>query len=499
MSQSTLSTRLIRKLGISFFLLILIMGMLYVFISIYFTNKYFEETSQRLNANLANYLIEEKFENGGASPLLENGELNKPLFGDLMHDMMAVNRAIEVYLIDDKGEILYSVVLDHDSPEAKIQRIDLQPVQAFLACNGDAYLLGDDPRNPGQQKIFSAGELITDNFSGYIYIVLAGQAAEEVYSSLFGSYFLQLGIGASVLTMIFAALIGVLSVWFLTKNLRNIIATVRRFRDGDTEIRVDDPQSSDLSVLAQTFNEMADTLTANMKEIESVDRLRRELIANVSHDLRTPLAVLRGYVETYEIKLENLTEAQKRDYLETIKKSSDRLAKLIDQLFEYSKLEADQIEPQKEPFQIVELAHDLVNNYQVLAKEKDIAVRLEMPADTTPLVFGDISLVERAIQNLMDNAIKFTPKGGSISFEIVSDAKNVTINITDSGPGIPENEQSYIFERYRQTPNVKKGEGIGLGLAIVKKIMDLHDTTIHVFSPPEKGCTFQFGLPVYAA
>lgn len=499
MTQSTLSARLVKKLGISFFLLILVMGTLYVFISIYFMNKYFQETSQRLNAHLANHLIEEKFQSGGASPVLENGELNKPLFGDLMHDMMAVNRGIEVYLVDKEGTILYSVVLDHNDPNAKVQSIDLAPVKEFIGCAGDAYILGDDPRNPGQKKIFSAGELKTENFEGYIYIVLAGQAVEEVYSSLFTSYFLKLGVGASILTMIFAGAIGLLSVWFLTKNLRKIIATVRRFRDGDAEIRIENPEKSDLSVLSQTFNDMADTLTANMKEIESVDKLRRELIANVSHDLRTPLSVLRGYVETYELKLGTLSDDQKKEYLETIRKSADKLAKLIDQLFEYSKLEADQIQPQKEPFQMVDLAHDLISNYQVLAKQKNIEIELEMPQETMPLVFGDISLVERAIQNLMDNAIKFTPEAGRIKFQVNADDSNVMINITDSGPGIPEGQQAQIFERYRQAPNVKKGEGIGLGLAIVKKIMELHNTTIKVVSRPNEGCTFQFLLPVYAS
>ena len=499
MTNTTLSSRLVRKLAISFFLIVMIMGTLYVLISIYFTNKYFQETSQRLNAHLANHLIEEKFANGETSPLLESGELNKPLFGDLMHDMMAVNRGIEVYLIDKTGRILYSVVLDHNSPDAKVQTIDLAPVKDFIECNGDAYILGDDPRNPGDKKVFSAGELRTENFDGYIYIVLAGQAAQEVYSSLFTSYFLKIGLGASILTMIFAAAIGILSIWFLTKNLRKIIATVRRFRDGDSEIRIDNPQKSDLSVLAQTFNEMADTLTANIKEIESVDKLRRELIANVSHDLRTPLSVLRGYVETYELKLEDLSEDQKKDYLETIKKSADKLAKLIDQLFEYSKLEADQIQPHKEPFQMVDLAHDLIANYNVLAKSKKISIALEVPKESVPLVFGDISLVERAIQNLMDNALKFTPENGDIRLAIEASEKDVMINITDSGPGIPVLEQAQIFERYRQAPNVKKGEGIGLGLAIVKKIMELHNTTVQVISPPDKGCTFQFLLPVYSA
>ena len=133
-ASNTLSNTLIKKLGVVFFLLVVLMGTSYTLISIYFTNKHFEERSQKLNAQLANHLIEEKFQ--GNSPFLEDGSVNKALFGDLMHDMMAVNRGIEVYLLDRDGAILYSVVLKHDEPNDPIQYVDLNPVHEFIGCNG---------------------------------------------------------------------------------------------------------------------------------------------------------------------------------------------------------------------------------------------------------------------------------------------------------------------------------------------------------------------------
>ena len=125
-----ITNRLIRKIAVVFFLLAIIMGVSYIFTSVYLTNKHFDERSQKLNAELANHLIEEKFQ--GNSPFLANGEVNKPLFGDLMHDMMAVNRAIEVYLLSLEGEILYSVVLSHDNPNEPARFVDLQPIKAFI-------------------------------------------------------------------------------------------------------------------------------------------------------------------------------------------------------------------------------------------------------------------------------------------------------------------------------------------------------------------------------
>jgi signal transduction histidine kinase len=117
-----------------------------------------------------------------------------------------------------------------------------------------------------------------------------------------------------------------------------------------------------------------------------------------------------------------------------------------------------------------------------------------------PMVFADVGLVERVIQNLMDNALKFTPEGGNVTIALEEMDKSVEVKIADTGPGIPENEQSFIFERYRQSERVsnEKQHGAGLGLAIVKKILELHDATIRVNSRMNEGTTFFFQLPSYS-
>ena len=494
MKNQALSVRLIRKIMIAFLLLILLVGVGYVSITFYFTNKYFAETSQKLNAELANHLIEEKFQQ--ATPFLEDGSVNKPLFGDIMHDMMAVNRGIEVYLLDAEGGIQYSVVLDHSDEDKPATHINLEPVYSFIAAQGDSYILGDDPRNPGQQKIFSAAPFNVEGQEGFIYIILAGKEFEEVTQSLLGSYFLRLGLGASIATVLFAGLIGLLVIWYLTKNLREIIDTVRRFKEGDLKARIENSKNKDLSVLTETYNNMANTIVSNIEELRSVEALRRELIANVSHDLRTPLAITQGYVETLQIKKDDLSKEEQDQYISVIAKSVDKLSGLIDQLFEYSKLEASQIEPQKEAFSIADLAYDVFEKYESLAIKHRIDLKLDIE-EKLPLVFADISLVERVIQNLMDNALKFTSQGGEVLLTMKSDKEKVFISIQDTGIGIAEHELSQIFERYKKASNTAKSEkeGAGLGLAIAKKIMEIHDSTIRVLSQPNEGTTFQFFLP----
>ncbi len=186
MNKRIISIKLIKKLGISFLLILLLVGVTYVLISLFFSNKFHEEATQKLNANIANHLIEEKFKSD--SPFLEDGSVNKPLFGDIMHDMMAVNRGIEVYLLNETGEILYSVVLDHSNPKEPVNKIDLAPVSEFIKKSGNVYILGDDPRNKGEKKIFSAAHYKEDNHQGYIYIILAGEASQTINQSLFSSY-----------------------------------------------------------------------------------------------------------------------------------------------------------------------------------------------------------------------------------------------------------------------------------------------------------------------
>lgn len=479
---------------LAFLSVLVLAGIGYTAATIYFSNQHFAETNQRLHANLAQDLIDEKFVD--QSPIDSLGNVNKALFGDLMHDMMAVNKAIEVYMLDMNGNVQYSVVLDPDDPETKRKKVSLKPIEQFISSKGETYVLGDDPRNSDAQKVFSAAKFNKGGKEGYIYIILAGEDYINTKSSLFEGYTLKLGLGISLLTLFFAGILGVLSIWYLTKNLREINYAAKRFQQGDLHYRIAENEKTDLTGLAQTYNEMAETIVSDMDKIKSLEKLRRELIANISHDLRTPLAIIQGYIETLQIKDEQLTEAERTDYLNKINSSSERLSKLIGQLFEYSKLEANQIEPNKEPFLISELANDIHRNYLVLAKKKNIELKLEME-QKTPLVFADISLVERAIQNLMDNALKFTPENGKVAVQITPLDNDVEIVIKDSGPGIAKEHQHLVFERYRQTKTGKEKEGAGLGLAIVRKIMELHNANIQVFSRPNEGTSFSFCLPVY--
>ena len=477
------------KISATLLVLLAVLGFMYVWISRYVAEDYVQEINQNLYGGLADNTVTQL-------KLMENGEVDTLMIQDIMHSMMVINPSVEVYLLDTEGKIITYVA---PYKRVKLKQVNLDPIKKFIAAKDQRPLIkGDDPRHPEQKNIFSASKIVHNGkLEGYFYIILASELQAAVIQNLQSSYIYKLSRTMFFVTLLGALLIGLLAIWYLTKNLRIIIKTVTRFKEGDYQARVPEKNKGDLVVLADTFNEMADQIVENIEQLKSVENLRRELIANVSHDLRTPLAIMQGYVETMLMKNEHLSHEEREGYLKTVLGSSEKLSNLISQLFEYSKLEAKQIEPQKEPFFISELVQDVFQKYQILAKEKDISIFLNMPKDL-PLVFADVGLVERVIQNLMDNAIKFTPEKGHIQLDLTPKQNHVEIKVADNGPGIPEDMQSHIFERYHQADRkAQQSNGAGLGLAIVKKILELHDATIRVQSRLNEGTTFMFQLPAY--
>lgn len=478
------------QLSLTFLLILLTVALAYIIITAVATNKFYHETTQRLNAEVAKYLTIE-------APPFKNGEVNKESLSMIMHSMMAVNPGIEVYLVDPDGKILSFVVLDK---KVKLGRIDTKPIEEFLEADGQKYILGDDPRHPGEKTIFSATKVIdNEQFLGYVYIVLVSEKYENITSAIAGSYWLKVGTNAFIITLIAAFGLGFYLIWLLTKNLRVIILTVNKFKNGDLHARI--PESAakgELAVLAQTFNGMSDTILKNIDELKQVDQLRRELIANVSHDLRNPLAIVQGYIETLIMKDKDITEAERMSYLKLIFESSEKLTRLVADLFELSKLEAGQIKLKKEPFFIGELLNDACTKNALLSKQKNITINSDI-SQSIPMVYADISMIDRVIQNLLDNALKFTPKNGNIKLHALASNNNVKVAVENTGKGIPKNELPHIFDRYYKVDKEKTGiQGSGLGLAIVKKMLEVHESSINVESVEDQSTRFEFLLPVYS-
>lgn len=478
-----------------FLLLILLIGGSFIGLSLYFAEQYFAEAQQRLHAPLAQHLIDEKFQEG--QPFMPDGGINKELFGGLMHDMMAVNQSIEVYLLAPDGQVRYSVVLDERQMAEGEFYVDLDPVRTFLTAEGQAFVLGDDPLSPGERRIFSAAEFDLEGQKGFIYIILTGQMWQTLSDALLESYTLRGGVLAFVLALLFALLIGLIMIGYLTKRLRRLVAAMQEFEDGDMEVRLEVTGQDEIARLGHHFNRMASAIWENFEAVKSTERLRQDLIANVSHDLRTPLAVIHGYAETLQLKGSSLPEEDRERYIRVVLRNATKLKKQVEELFELSKLEAKQVKPKPEAFSLEEFLIDMQEQYRMLAQEKAIVLKVDTQTSHQEKVWADLSLIERVCQNLLDNALKFTPAGGEISLRVRESERPgwLSIEVADTGVGISEEDLPHIFDRYATRKRVDQPQtGTGLGLAIAKKIMELHDSTLRVRSQIQQGTSFRFEL-----
>ncbi len=473
------------RISASFLFILILLGLGYVSITAYFSRKFYQETTQRVNANVAEHMLHE------VSPFIGT-EVNEEALGIIMHSMMAVNPSLEVYLLNEKGDILSFVVLDK---KVRLKNVNTQPIKDFIETKGQSYVLGDDPRNPGEQTIFSATKVVEDGeFKGYVYMVLASEKYENIVGTLSSSYFMKVGTQTFVITLISAFTIGLILIAFLTKNLRLITQTVRKFEKGEYQARIPIKNKGELSNLSKTFNQMADTILENIDQLKEVDKLRRDLIANVSHDLRSPMAVIHGYIETLIIKENSLDPEARKKYLEIVLQSSSKLQKLVNDLFELSKLEAQQVKVKAQSINLKELIKEAQESFQLQALSKNIKMESSIPDQT--IVHADINLIQRVIQNLMDNALKYTPENGQVKISATLENRNIQVEISNSGEGIPPENLDHIFDRYYMVDkNQSQVRSAGLGLAIVKKIMDLHKSVIRVSSQKNGLTTFSFSLP----
>ncbi|TMH76376.1 MAG: GAF domain-containing protein [Betaproteobacteria bacterium] len=228
--------------------------------------------------------------------------------------------------------------------------------------------------------------------------------------------------------------------------------------------------------------------------------LRRDLIANVSHDLRTPLASMRGYLELLSAKSDSLRPDQRDEYLGIAVRQSEHLATLIDELFELAKLDFKGMTLEREAFSLAELAADVLQKFRLAAESKRIELRLEA-VPHPPFVRADLGLIERVLDNLISNAIRQTPPGGQVCVRLHQEGHRHFAQVSDSGPGIPSAELPFIFDRFYRGANGRTGTsgGAELGLAITKRILELHETTIEVQSDEKSGTRFTFSLPLQGA
>jgi signal transduction histidine kinase len=441
-----------------FFIILLILGFV---INQLFTSFYINKVQEEAD-ELSTHIVS----------MLEKQESTRL---DLIGTMAEFSR-VDIYLLDSQGNIVANASGKHIPKQlfiTKQQNKDLlagkKIATEYTDENNIHYLVYGKPIKQG------------DHFSGGIYVLNSLEGVERSIHQI-RIYLLLSGFGA------FLMAIGVTFVISkqLSRPLIQMETATRRIAKGDLETRVNAASNDEIGSLAVAINDLA-------KELQRYRDTRSEFFANISHELRTPITYLEGYADVLSQGLVE-DEVEKKKYLDIISQEAKRLARLVHDLFELSKMEEGKIDLKLETIVFSELIHQVVRKVELKIKEKGLELIESVLPNCT--LIGDGVRMEQIVLNLLDNAIRFTPTG-SVVISLSEENKNILLCIEDAGIGISEEELPYIFERFYRVEKSRSRQfgGTGLGLSIVKELVELQGGTIAVSSFLGQGTRFEIRFP----
>ncbi len=330
-----------------------------------------------------------------------------------------------------------------------------------------------------------------------------GADLAEVHSSLIDTQRLL----EKVLTamLILAAVTLLLLVGWTSNRVSKLSVAMEAFTGGDMDRRVQERGSDEIADLGRHFNHMASRLASLVDSLRQKEQFQRQLIANLSHDLRTPMASLRGHVESLSLRFDQLEPAQRARALDTITGNLEHLDRLVERMLVLSRLDAGQAAIQPEEFSIVELVDSVVGRCEHLALPGGVTLAVQAQPGL-PLVKADPLQVTLVLQNLLENGIKFNRPRGTVTVSLAATGGRgqVDVTVADTGQGIAAADQPHIFDRFytgdasrtrhADAPAHLKYSS-GLGLAIAAKIVAAHGSELTVESRQGEGATFRFHLP----
>ena len=438
-----------------------------------------QELNQKLYRSLAAELVREQI-------VPEHDGLEPGAVQSLFDRLRKINPRLDVYLLDAEGRVLAA------SSGAQVRRptVDVVPIRRFLDDNAALPILGDDPADHERARVFSAAPIrLEGQREGYLYLVLRGLISDSISQRIKNSYVLRESLVIVGVGLVFVLLASTLIIRLITRPLQRLNVIVDKLRQGGFGVgegaRPHSRPGDEVAEITDMLNQMADRILHQMRALKETDAQRRELIANISHDLRTPLASLQGYLETLQFKRDRLTLEEQTRYLEIALRHTEQLGRLVSQLFELAKLDSEQVQIYPEPFVLEELVQDTVQQFRLQAQNVGIALEVSAPQEL-PLVHGDIGLIERVLRNLIENALRYTPPGGNVTVALRPATSGVAVEIVDNGRGIAPEDLPHVFDGfYRGEKSRRDAAGhAGLGLAIAKRIVELHHRTITAESRP---------------
>ncbi|GAB6157532.1 HAMP domain-containing sensor histidine kinase [Desulfotomaculum varum] len=292
-----------------------------------------------------------------------------------------------------------------------------------------------------------------------------------------------------------AALVSWLLSRYLSGPLLQMQEVAKSMARGDYSRRVDVARNDEIGWLAESLNSLACQLAEKISLLRQVDQTRRDFVASVSHELRTPLTIIQGNAEAL---LDGVVKdpAKQRQYLNNILEETLRLRRLTGELLDLRKIELGEVVLNKQAVDAVSLFNSVVNKMQDLAAAREIVLHF-VPPSRPILVTADSDRLGQILINLIENALRFSLPGGEVLVTLEEHRQVIIAEVKDNGPGIPEEEQPFIWDKFYKVDKsrCRSAGGTGLGLAIVKQLVELHGGTINLISKPGQGTTFRFTIP----
>ncbi len=482
-----------RRLALALLCSFTVVGALFLILMRCSVSAYQDEVAQKLHRELASHVVHDH-------QLFVDGEPDREGLYHLFHKLMVLGPNFEFYLLSPEGEVLaYSA----NPAQIKRQRIDTGPIHAFLenAAGDPGTVYGTDPRDRERRKVFSAAPVEQDGeLKGYMYVIIGSEIFDDVEQGVWQHHIVRWVVGIFLGGLILSLIATLWVFGLLTRPLRRLTRDMERFRAAGLQqelpLTLWDANADDaVHHLGSVFNDMSSSLREQYQKIKSVDEMRRELMAHISHDLRTPLSSLQGYLETWLISRDQLRADESQRYVETAYLNSKKINRLVEQLFELARLESANVPMSLEPIVLAELVQDVLQKFSLDARRH--SVRLDVtPKDSTIVVNGDIEKLERVFSNLVENALRHCSPGDEIVVQLQTRGDQVSVSVRDNGIGIPAKDLPHIFDAHYKAANSVRGDSAqgGLGLAITKKLLALHQANIYVSSEENHGTAFEFQL-----
>ncbi len=457
------------KLWTGMMILVVIMLILLWFFQIVFLESFY--TSMRVS----------EIKRTGYSIIKELEKLNPPDIRDKL-DAFSYNNHLTVEVLNTKGNVIYESSAAEFSGRAPMMRNKARH-EAFgdVLQNKEVTIQLIHPRFGNKFMLIGLPIKISGQIQGALFINMPLAPVKDTAAILKKQLIYITGILLAA-----ALIISFLISKTFTKPILEIKKVSEKMASGDFSDRIESKSKDEIGKLSETINYMGE-------ELAKIEQLRKDLIANVSHDLRTPLSLIQGYAETIR-DVSGDTREKREKHVEIIIEESERLSRIVDDMLNLSQIQAGYMSLNISSFYINNLIERIVKRYDILSKKTDITISSKSTGDLK--IMADETRIGQVLYNLINNAFNNTNKGGSIVVNSFDEDNFVRIEVTDTGIGIPEEDIKHIWDRYYKTDKTsgKKVVGTGLGLAIVKNILEAHSALYGVESKEGVGTTFWFQL-----